>query len=387
MIRKVLIILFSVISILLCITEIPCSADDEIVIGSILPLSGAFSTEGLEMKQGMVLALQEVNAAGGAMGKMMKIVFEDTESNPQKVSNAVQKLIDRENIPLILGGLSTTVNLIAGSITNRKKVVQIAIGPGINKFNEIGSYFFCVVGFIDDLGTELARFASIASEPQTAGFFTLNSSLGSIIQENAEKYLFSRKIEVVAKIPFHSEQTDFSPELSALYNARPEIIFITAFYGQADLILNQATQIGFPQQKSGWYVPYIDWLSNFITQETSEGLVGVTIGVDEELYSDFTEKYEKNFGETPSRTLSAYAYDAVKMVALVLNKANYLNTDKLKKALFEVSRTYCGVSGKKQFNQKGMQVSQLYSSLMFKQGNLVKFKRCPVPPWCKKIIY
>jgi branched-chain amino acid transport system substrate-binding protein len=387
MIPKSLVILLSVISILFCFTEIQCSAKDEIVIGSILPLSGFMSPVGLEMKNGMKLALQEVNSDSGFMGHSIKIVFEDTKSNPQGGNVAVRKLIERDNVPLILGSLSVSVNLVTGKITNRNKVVQIAIGPGIDRFTEIGPYFFSVVGFIDDLGSELAKFISDASDPNTAGFFTINSPFESIIQVNAEKYFKVQKIRVVANIFSEPKQTDFFPELFKLHKAKPEIVLLTAFSKKADSILNQANEIGFPRQKSGWYVPYIDWLTNYITQETSNGLAGITIGVDEELHRDFVARYEKVFKETPSRTLSAYAYDTTKMAALAIKVVNSKDPDKLKQALFDVSKTYCGISGKKRFNEKGMQVSQIYSRFIFKQGELTKFEPCPVPPWCKKIKY
>ena len=159
------------------------------------------------------------------------------------------------------------------------------------------------------------------------------------------------------------------------------------FGGQAESILGQASNIGFPRKKTGWYTPNIYLLSRHVTPQTSEGLGGATLGANEDLYDGFLANYEQRYSEKPSRVLSAYAYDAIKMVALAMNRTQFTDPEKMRQALFEVSNGYKGVTGSKEFDQDGMQVSQIYWKLMFKEGKLVKYDPCPRPPWCRSIKY
>ncbi len=92
------------------------------------------------MRRGMLLALEEVNAAGGVLGKPLKIVWEETESKPAIGIYSIKKLVKVDKVPLILGGYSHGISIATGKYTNKRKIVQIAIGWASPKLRKIGPY-------------------------------------------------------------------------------------------------------------------------------------------------------------------------------------------------------------------------------------------------------
>ncbi|MBW1667000.1 MAG: ABC transporter substrate-binding protein [Deltaproteobacteria bacterium] len=354
-------------------------------IGSVLPLTGIFSAEGSEMKNAIELAREEINEAGRILGHTLEIIWEDTESNAVGATRAFKKLVYVHAVPIILSGISPSINTLLGQEIQQSKILHITIGPAVPRFREPGPYFFSVMGSAADMGTELANMVIEASNPKTLGFITLDSLLGRTIQKSAKRAFQNKGIKIVAEAWPTIGKTDFSSHLLRLYKQRPEVAILTAFGNQSKLILEQASQAGFALQKSGWYAPYIDLLIKHVTPDVSAGLAGVTLGVVQEKYKNFVNKYKQRFREVPETMFSVYAYDATKILADAIRLAKSTDPDKIKDALLKIK--YLGVTGSKSFDQDGMVVSQIYQRLFFKEGKLVKFRPCPMPPWCKYIKY
>ncbi len=345
-----------------------------VTIGSISPLTGTNAVQGLDMKRGEELALEEINAAGGINGNPLKIIWEDTESSAKGGMDAVHKLVEINKVPLIIGAYSSGISLPTGQWTNSKKVIQISEASTSPKLREIGPYFFNVMGLDEVMGTKLAEFA-LESGSGTFASITVNNPFGIGVEIWTEKTINKAGKKWLEAVRYDEKKTDYRAEIERLFAKKPEAVFFTAYGTESKLILKQAYELGLKPSK-GWYADYMTMWSNEVIPESAEGIKGLVMGsTTGSRYKEYQEAYKKKYGKKAKQTaFGAYAYDAAWIAALALNMAGSTDTDKIAKALYTVSKIYNGVSGDKSFDKDGMQVTDYYTRKVYKGGKLVPYK-------------
>ena len=334
-------------------------AKEPVVIGSISPLTGTNAVQGTDMKNGEQIAMEEVNAAGGVLGRPLKILFEDTESRPKGGIDAAHKLVEVNKVPVIVGAYSSGISLPTGEYTNAQKVVQIGVAstsPGLRK---IGPYYFNAIGLDEVIGTELAKFAMEDSGAKRFASITVNNPFGIGIEIWSKAYVEQHGGEVVTLVRYDERKPDYRAEIERLFSKKPEAIFFTAYGTESKLILKQAYEMGLKPSK-GWWADYLTMWVNEVIPETAEGIKGLECGIGFGRYDHYRDAYVKRFGKEPMTAFGAYGYDAVWLAALAINFANSTKSDDIRKTLFPVSKIYYGATGDKSFDQEGMQVTESY---------------------------
>ncbi|MBE9540989.1 MAG: ABC transporter substrate-binding protein [Proteobacteria bacterium] len=345
-----------------------------VTIGSIGPLTGTNAVQGLDMKRGEELALEEINAAGGINGNPLKIIWEDTESSAKGGMDAVHKLVEINKVPLIIGAYSSGISLPTGQWTNSKKVIQIAEASTSPKLRETGPYFFNIIGLDEVMGTMLAEFA-LESGAETFASITVNNPFGIGVEIWTEKTVNKAGKKWLEAVRYDEKKTDYRAEIERLFAKKPEAVFFTAYGTESKLILKQAYEMGLEPSK-GWYADYMTMWSNEVIPESAEGIKGLVIGTTTGTrLKEYQAAYQKKYGKDAKQTaFGAYAYDATWVAALALSMAGSTDTDKIAKALHSVSKIYKGVTGDKNFDKDGMQVTDYYSRNIYKGGKLVPSK-------------
>jgi branched-chain amino acid transport system substrate-binding protein len=348
-------------------------AAEPVVIGSISPLTGTNAVQGLDMKRGEQLALEEINAAGGICGRPLKIIWEDTESSAKGGMDAVHKLVEINKVPLIIGAYSSGISLPTGQWTNSKKVIQIAEASTSPKLREIGPYFFNIIGLDEVMGTLLAEFA-LESGANTFASITVNNPFGIGIEIWTKKIVDKAGKKWLEAVRYDEKKTDYRAEIERLFAKKPEVVFFTAYGTESKLILKQAYEMGLKPSK-GWYADYLTMWSNEVIPETAEGILGLEIGKTGGVrLEEYQAAYQKRYGKDAKQTaFGAYAYDATWVAALALSMAGSTDTDEIAKALHIVSKIYSGVTGDKSFDQDGMQVTDYYQRMVYKGGKAIPY--------------
>jgi len=348
-------------------------AAEPVVIGSISPLTGTNAVQGLDMKRGEQLALEEINAAGGICGRPLKIIWEDTESSAKGGMDAVHKLVEINKVPLIIGAYSSGISLPTGQWTNSKKVIQIAEASTSPKLREIGPYFFNIIGLDEVMGTLLAEFA-LESGANTFASITVNNPFGIGIEIWTKKIVDKAGKKWLEAVRYDEKKTDYRAEIERLFAKKPEVVFFTAYGTESKLILKQAYEMGLKPSK-GWYADYLTMWSNEVIPETAEGILGLEIGKTGGVrLEEYQAAYQKRYGKDAKQTaFGAYAYDATWVAALALSMAGSTDTDEIAKALHIVSKVYSGVTGDKSFDQDGMQVTDYYQRMVYKGGKAIPY--------------
>ncbi|MDW8308783.1 MAG: ABC transporter substrate-binding protein, partial [Verrucomicrobiales bacterium] len=147
-------------------------AADTIKIGEYASLTGKEATFGISSHQGTLLAIEEINAAGGVLGKKLELITEDTQSKAGEPATVVNKLIARDRVVAVLGEVASSRSLEAAPICQQNRIPMVSPSSTNPKVTEVGDYIFRVC-FIDPFqGTVMADFASQTLKARRVAIFT-----------------------------------------------------------------------------------------------------------------------------------------------------------------------------------------------------------------------
>jgi branched-chain amino acid transport system substrate-binding protein len=128
----------------------PAGPQDPWKVGAFLSLTGAETQFGSETKEGIELAVDEVNQTGGAKGRQIKVIYEDDKSTPQDTNNKVLQLITRDKVVALLGEVTSSRSMVGGLIANKHKIPMVSPSATAPEVTQIGAFIFRVC-FTDDM--------------------------------------------------------------------------------------------------------------------------------------------------------------------------------------------------------------------------------------------
>lgn len=320
---------------------------NEIVLGAILGLSGENSSLGVETKEGIEMALEEINAAGGFKGRKVKVLYEDTRLDPNLASEKIQKLIDRDRVLAVIGDAASTPTLSAASYAEKAKVPLISPSATNVEVTRNKKYVFRICFTDDKQGSAAAKFARDELKAEKAAVLYVT---GNKYSEGLQA-IFTRDFEklggkVVAKETFQAEETNVLTFLTKIKDAGPQIIF-------APVYPSDVAKIGPTKLKVGMDVPLLgtDGWDGPATRakgviESIEGCYFTDLFAAEgpnPRAKPFVDKYKGLHTKLPS-SLVAGGYDVLKMVIDALGRAASETSDALRDAI-EATKGFQGVTG------------------------------------------
>jgi branched-chain amino acid transport system substrate-binding protein len=221
------------------------AAGDTIRIGEYASLTGKEATFGQSSHEGTQLAFEEINAAGGVLGKKLQLLTEDTQSKPGEPATVVNKLIARDRVVAVLGEVASSRSLEAAPICQRNQVPMISPSSTNPKVTQEGDYIFRVC-FIDPFqGTVMANFASKTLNAKRVAVFTdVKSDYSKGLARFFKEQFVKNGGQIVAELDFNGGDKDFKAQLTAIRSANPDGVFIPGYYTDVALIAIQARQLG-----------------------------------------------------------------------------------------------------------------------------------------------
>ena len=295
----------------------------EILVGEYGSLTGPQATFGQSTHNGIMMAVDEVNAAGGVNGRKIKVLTEDDQSKQEEAANAVTKLISQQNVVAVLGEVASSASMAAGPICQANKTPMITPSSTNEKVTKIGDYIFRMC-FIDNYqGPVMAQFALQDLKSKRGAILTdvkndYSTGLTAVIEETYQK----AGIPIVAKQSYSNGDSDFRAQLTSVKAAKPDVIFIPGYYTDVGQIVSQARDLGID-------VPFVGgdgWESPKLLEIGGKALNGCFYA-NHYFYGDpvpkvheFVEKYKGRYGQTPD-ALAALGYDAAHVLADALKRA------------------------------------------------------------------
>ncbi len=348
---------------------------DVIKIGANLAMTGNSASYGISGKNGVELAVKEINDAGGLLGKKVEVVYGDNRSEATEAVNAMQKLLDEE-AQFIVGPETSSCALACVATADQEKIPMISsfgTNPAITvnpDTNQTRPYVFRGA-FIDTFqGKVMADFVAKELNAKTAAVYVDNSSDYS---KGLQKF-FIEGFEngggsIVAAEAYLQKDTDFKAALTKIKAANPDVIFVPGYYQEVGMIIKQAREMGITAPivgGDGWdsaKLAEIAGAANLV-----DCYFGNHYSSDDtsEVVQNFVANYQKMFNLRPDSP-AALSYDSVMILAQAIKNANSDDKDKVREAL-EQLKDFNGVSGNISYNEFHDPVKSAVI-LTFKDGN------------------
>jgi branched-chain amino acid transport system substrate-binding protein len=221
----------------------PAWAQGTIKIGVTQPLTGAFAASGNYVAQGAKIAEDEINAAGGVLGKKLELVIEDNKSNPTEAVSTAEKLIVRDKVPVMMGAWSSTLTLAIMPKLMEYEVPMLVETSTSPKITVSGNPYIFRIGPTSEIEAIKfkPRFAKLGIKK--ASFLNTNNDFGIGSAQEIAKALKAEGLEVGIFETMDPKATDFSAQLTRLKSSGSDTIFVTTAVEQNTLILRQAVDL------------------------------------------------------------------------------------------------------------------------------------------------
>jgi len=319
---------------------------DVIRVGEFASLTGKESAFGVSSHNGTQMAVDELNAAGGLLGKQIKLLTEDTQSKAGESQTVVNKLVSRDGVVAVLGEVASGRSLEAAPVCQGAGVPMISPSSTNPDVTKTGDYIFRVC-FIDPFqGTVMANFAAKTLKAKRVAVFTdaksdYSKGLAKYFKQQHQK----NGGEIVTELDFNGGDADFKAQLTTIKGANPDAVFVPAYYTDVALICIQAKQLGLQVPLFGGD----GWESDKLVELGKDAVEGHYFSthyhpdVSSPKSKAFVAAAQKRFGAAPD-AMTALGYDSMMVLADAIKRAGTTEGAKLKAAL-AATKNYDGVTG------------------------------------------
>jgi branched-chain amino acid transport system substrate-binding protein len=331
----------------LAATSAALTAQETIKVGEFACLTGKDATFGQSQHKGILLALEELNAAGGVLGKKIELISEDNQSKPGESATAAKKLLSREKVIALLGEVTSGRTLEVAPLAQGAKIPLIATGATNPAVTQRGDYVFRVC-FIDDFqGTVMAKFAlNDLKAKKVATLVSVSSAYSVGLAKFFKETFVAGGGTVVAEQKFGEGDKDFRAQLTAIKAANVDAIFIPGYYTEAALIALQARSLGLTVPLfggDGWESEKLlelggaalngSYYSTHFTPENKDPAVAV-----------FVKKFKARWKDEIPDAYAALGYDALYVLVDAIKRSGVTEGVKLRDAIAS-TKNFVGASG------------------------------------------
>jgi branched-chain amino acid transport system substrate-binding protein len=320
---------------------------NEIVIGEYGSLTGSTATFGISTKNGIDMAIDEVNKAGGVLGKKVRVIVEDDQTKPEEAQTVVTKLINKDHVVAVLGEVASSRTLAAAPVAQQAGIPMITPSSTNPKVTQVGDNIFRIC-FIDPFqGYAIAKFASDTLKAKNVAILRdikndYSVGLADMFTENFKKMGGT----IVSNESYSEGDTDFSAQLTSIRSKNPQLIVVPGYYSEVGLIARQAKKLGINVPLlggDGWDSPKLveiggdaingSYYSNHFSVDDSDPAIQKFVG-----------DYKARFGAVPD-ALAGLGYDAGKLLLDAIRRANSAEPAKIRDAIAQ-TKDFPGISGK-----------------------------------------
>jgi branched-chain amino acid transport system substrate-binding protein len=327
---------------------------DVIKIGEFASLTGSEAAFGQSSHKGTALAVEELNAAGGVLGKQFELITEDNRSTAGESATIVKKLITRDKVVAILGEVASSRSLEAAPRAQESQIPMISPSSTNPKVTETGDYIFRVC-FIDPFqGGLLAGFAQRKLNARKVAILSDVSADYSIgLAKFFREAFVAGGGAIVSEQKYTGGDKDFKAQLTAIKAAQPDVIMVPGYYSQVGLIVAQARQLGIKVPLiggDGWEAPQLLQLAGAEALQNTYYSTHFSPESTEPLAQKFVAAYKAKYNETPD-AMAALGYDSAMVLADAIKRAGTTEGPKLRDALAATSG-FPGATGATTLNEK-----------------------------------
>jgi branched-chain amino acid transport system substrate-binding protein len=320
---------------------------DEIRIGEYGSMTGGTATFGTSNHEGVMLALDEINAAGGLLGKQVRVVTEDDQSKPEEAVTAVLKLIKQNQVSAVIGEVASSRSLAAAPQCQSNGIPMLSPASTNPKVTQVGDYIFRAC-FIDPFqGKTMATFAVDRLHAKRIAILTDTKNDYSVgLTQFFRQSAIALGAQIVAQESYSEGDIEFKAQLTTIKAANPEVVYVPGYYTECALVARQARELGLDVPLlggDGWDSPKTIeiggkavegvYLTNHYSPEDQRPVV-----------QEFITTFKKKYGGRAPDTFAVLGYDAMQLMADAIRRAGSTDGAKVRDAL-AATTDFAGVSG------------------------------------------
>ncbi|MBZ4374344.1 ABC transporter substrate-binding protein [Corallococcus sp. AS-1-6] len=320
--------------------------EGSILIGEVGSLTGSEATFGISARNGIDLALQEANAAGGVRGQKLVVRVYDSQGRPEEGAQAATRLIAQDRVVALLGEAASSVSMAMADKAQAAKVPMITPTSTSPEVTKKGDYIFRVC-FIDPFqGLVMAKFARENLKLDKVAVLTDNKSAFSVGLADVFNQKFKEFGGTIAGNESYSKgDTDFRAQLTSIKNLKPEAVFVPGYYTDVGIIARQAREVGLR-------VPLLGgdgWDSDKLYELGGSALEGSYFSNHyspdnpDPVVQNFLKKYKSAYGAVPD-SVAVLAYDAARLLVDAMKRAPDTSGPALRDAI-AATKDFPGVAG------------------------------------------
>lgn len=321
-------------------------AQNEIKVGVYASLTGGQASFGISQTNAIRMGAEEINKAGGVLGKPIKLVVDDDRSTPGEAATIVRKQIANDKVCAILGEFASSRSLEGGPICQENKIPMISPGSTNPKVTEIGDYIFRTC-FMDSFqGTVMARFALAKGYKKAAILVDEKQDYSKGLAFYFREYYTKNGGQIVKEQSYSGGDKDFRAQLTSIKSAKPDVIFVPGYYNEVALIGKQARQFGLKVPMMGGD----GWEGDALLKVAGNSLDGCFFSThfssdnQDAAVQKFIEGYKAKYGAVPD-CQAALGYDTVRILAEAITRAGSTSPAAIRDAV-AATKDFQGVTGK-----------------------------------------
>jgi len=348
-------------------------------IGAVFPLSGGVAFYGVESRDGAILAIEQINAAGGLLGKKLALIAEDDEGNAEKSVNAFTKLTTRDGVSFILGSSTSGATMGMTALAQSNKVLLISPSATNIDVTKPGDFIFRAC-FIDPFqGVVGADFAyGTLGCRRAAILYDAGADYNTGLAESFRNQFKANGGQIVADEAYQSGDVDFNAQITRIRAANPDVVYLPNYYNDVTL---QAKQLRDQRVTcalvggDGW-----DGLTDNAGDEILNGFwsAGFAADTTDPKGVAFVKAFEARFNK-PASQFSALGYDTMMLVIDAIKAAGSFDSTAVKNAMAKLSGSY--VTGNIRFDANRNPIKGAAILEIVKQnGKLVNVYKATVNP-------
>ena len=325
-----------------------------IKIGEYASLTGSEAAFGQSSHKGTQLLVEEINKAGGVLGKQIELITEDNQSKAGESATIVKKFISRDKVVAILGEVASGRSLEAAPICQTAGIPMVSPSSTNPKVTEVGDYIFRVC-FIDPFqGKLLAEFAAKTLKAKKAVVLSDVSAAYSVGLSTFFKEAFTAAGgTILAEQKYASKDKDFKAQLTAIKALSPDVICVPGYYTEVGLITKQARELGITVPiigGDGWEAPELIQIAGAEALKNTYYSTHFSPAQDSPMARKFVEAFKAKFaGEVPD-AMAALGYDSALALVEAIKKAASTEPSKIRDAL--KATDFVGVTGRTKLDAK-----------------------------------
>ena len=318
-------------------------------IGFSGPLTGDGAYYGEASKEGIELAIEEINKAGGVKGVPLQVVYEDDRNNTADAQTVLLKLAETDKVPVVIGINTSSVTMATCKKAEEMKVVQYSIGSNPKIGSSCSDYTFQLQGNDLEQGLEFVKIAQFYKF-DSAAIVYMNNDYGI---GNKTAFVNSAKeagIKVLGEVALQPEGKDFRTEVLQVKSMNAPMVAFVAYGAEGSAFLRQAKEQGLQTK----FVGDANWGDESMFKLAGDALVGM-VGLQAGAhttpeYQKYAQAFQAKYNKAPS-IWSEYFYDEINIAAKAIELGGYTG-DGIRDATKQVCANFVGASGPKQLDKE-----------------------------------